>query len=187
MTEPLSAAEKWRVFKSEFDALAQRQSDLKNEGGRNSGVLRAYCSYGPEHPVLGHIRIEGGPTQRIVCEFEEIGTRAGVALACPVTASRPVDFWVHSLCQDLIRTDSSELFYGSAAGGVIEDLLASSASYCLRLATSAAESSHKNRAFADISSNPRPEAPRVDAESLIRPTSEDTVFITDDQRRKIAE
>jgi len=131
----------WRNFKDEFDALARRENELLRDtpGDR---LLRAYCSYGEEHPALGHIHVSSGPTPRIKSEFTDIATRAGIVIGCPSTAV-PVEFWIHCLCQDLIESNSRELFAGSPSGGIIQSLIDSSASYCLRLATAAEEDAHR--------------------------------------------
>jgi hypothetical protein len=131
----------WRALTREFDDLAQREAELSMGSSRRQ-ALRAVCSYGEKLPEFGHITISGDEIPRVRADFEDIGTRAGIRLGCP-SAVRSVDFWIHSLCQDLLKTESSELSFGSSEGGVIECLVASSASYCLRLATAAAEEEHR--------------------------------------------
>jgi hypothetical protein len=141
----VTTGETWRGFAQEFDCVVKREEGLPKTRPAADRFLRAYCSYGREHPEFGTIVISGGLASRIASDFIEIATRAGIALACPV-ALRPVDFWIHRLCQDLIRIGNEELFAGTAEGGVIERLVESSASYCLRLATAAEEQAHRNAA-----------------------------------------
>jgi hypothetical protein len=138
----VTVSEIWRAFAREFDELAQREGELSKEIPRGRQALRAVCSYGDKLPEFGQITICGDEIPRVRAEFELSGTRAGITLGCP-SAVRPVEFWIHSLCQDLLKTESSELSFGSGEGGVIEGLVASSAAYCLRLATAAAEEEHR--------------------------------------------
>lgn len=167
----MADSEVWRGFRREFDELAKRQADLIRDRPGSDLTLRAYCSYGDEHPAFGAIRISGSATPRLRTEFEDIATRAGVACGCPATL-RPAEFWVHCLCQDLIKSDSNELFGRSVAGGIIQGLIESSASFCLRLATAADEEAHKAAAL---------------NRDIAWTAAVDELSLTDGQRREISD
>src|SRR5579883_3467130 len=115
----VAASEIWRVFSKEFDDLAGRENELLNGRSRSDFGLRASCLYDGAHSGSGRVRLSGGATPRLVSEFQDIGTRAGIALACPSNA-RPVEFWIHCLCQDLLKTKNPELSPRSKSGGIIQ-------------------------------------------------------------------
>ena len=142
----VSTSSIWRDFKREFDALERLEGELFMGRRRSEMSLRAFCSDGGEHLESRDFFVSGGPTPRIQVEFEDIATRAAIALGCPPT-ERPVEFWVRSLYQDLLKSSTSEVFAFDAAG-VIPDLIWSSASYCVRLAIRADEEAHRTTAVA---------------------------------------
>ena len=104
--------------------------------------------YGPENPQFGSIQIYNAVNGHVQTGFEEIATRAGIAMNCPENV-RPLEFWIHCLCQDLRSRNSPELFARSKEGGIVIAVVASSASYCLRLATAAQEDEHRARLLKD--------------------------------------
>lgn len=101
--------------------------------------------YGRENPQFGSVHVYNAVNDHVQSRFEDIATRAGIATDCPENV-RPLEFWIHCLWQDLLRNrNSSEYFAGSTEGGTVTDVIASSASYCLRLATAAEEVEHRAR------------------------------------------
>jgi len=133
----------WRVLTTEFETVAREEAPQLVNGARREG-LQASCMYGPENPQFGSVQIYNAVNGHIQSRFEDIATTAGIAMNCPENV-RPLEFWIHCLCQDLRKRNSPEIFPRSKEGGIVVAVIASSASYCLRLATAAQEEEHRAR------------------------------------------
>ena len=57
----------------------------------------------------GRWRLSKGPNETFRADFEELGTRAGIALGSP-PGTEPITFWLHCLFLNLLEYESPELF-----------------------------------------------------------------------------
>ena len=126
----------WRGLRPGFQALLMEQ--------RNLGItetherwLRGSCFYPPGYEDLSRCRVRTGINGQIISDFEDIATRGAFELGCP-PETNPVAFWLYCLTRSLLESDRAELLsevLGDIdSGGIIHDLLTSSAGYCSRLA-----------------------------------------------------
>ena len=126
---PRQNSDFWRTRHTEFDALAELQGSRTEP--TDEKWMKGYCfdSDGPDKFI--HFRVAGGDSQ-LISRFEDVATRCAIALKCP-PGTRPVHFWMHCLREDLCREPctNAELI----GDGIVQDLLGSSASFCLRIAT----------------------------------------------------
>jgi hypothetical protein len=120
----------WRARRLEFIQLGERQEQILKSPSHERW-LKGYC-FGVGEPV------RGGLDGALISDFEDVATRAACALEC-LSGDDPLTFWVHSLADDLRsarnREVRKELFAGDD-GGIIQDLIKSSAAFCSRLAGS---------------------------------------------------
>ena len=125
----------WRHFQGKFEALADEERTVVLKTHPDRG-LRAYCVYNSDRTAAeaesirqgvlcllyrfesGKWSLSDGPNENFKARYEALATRAGIRL-CPPRDARPLDFWLHSLCLQLRRTDSPTLFARSDTGGII--------------------------------------------------------------------
>jgi len=126
---PVESPAFWRSRRRDFVELAERQQAAL-QSNTHERWLKGYC-FGVGDPV------RGGFDGALISDFEDVATRAAYAIGCPA-GSDPVKFWVHALGDDLRgamnREVRYELFGGQESGGIIQDLIKSSAGFCSRLA-----------------------------------------------------
>jgi hypothetical protein len=146
-TAPMDSCEGsdfWRKLRSEFDRLSELQRAALGANRENSKWLQGLVKYVIESGYY-HCILNGGFDLALVSGFKDLATQAAIALACPTDAD-PVQFWLQCMCQD-IRSQpvQTELWLSIEGGGVIHDVLASSAAYCIRLATLADTRRYKEK------------------------------------------
>jgi lambda repressor-like predicted transcriptional regulator len=147
----------WRHFQGKFEALADEERTVVLKTHPDRG-LRAYCVYNSDRTTAeaesirqgvlcllyrfesGKWSLSDGPNENFKARYEALATRAGIRL-CPPRGARPLDFWLHSLCIQLRRTDSPTLFARSDTGGIITSVCESSATFSCWLERNALETS----------------------------------------------
>jgi hypothetical protein len=148
------SADLWRNFHDRFMLLTSEQRPFL----RADRWLRVYCEYNLDRSVLesdliskgllcllyrlesGTWYVSEGPSENFKARFEALATRAGFELGSP-QGTLPLNFWLHSLCIHLRRTDSHELFVRDDKGGIITNACQSSATFCSCLEKRAIEES----------------------------------------------
>ena len=134
----------WRTLTHEFRGLSESEyRAVPDPADRRR--LYAYGDYtGVKGNAIGSWTLSAGVTADFRLSFEEVATRAGLALEPPVGAV-PLQFWLHSLAhflenQEQATEDRGHLgVWDSTRGGGIRDVPAASAMYSLWLAKQHAE------------------------------------------------
>ena len=152
---PRSKADVWREFHDEFTSLAEEERSILR-GAREDRRLRVHCSYNSDMTTIerglvqeglvcllyriesGAWDISDGPSEGVKARFLAQATRAGKELGHP-SGTSALDFWLHSLCLDLRRTDSRKLFAPGDTGAIIKEVCEASATFCSRLEKDAVE------------------------------------------------
>jgi hypothetical protein len=152
----------WRERREEFDRLASRQREALG-GATHARLLRGCCFFPKGSEDLSRCEVGTGFDGRLISDFEEIASRAAYGLKCPLELE-PVRFWLYSLAQSILKSGrqevQSEILGDIDSGGIVHDLLASSAGFCSRLAAEAARSYHGVQG--QRTQTPPPTAPPAD-------------------------
>jgi hypothetical protein len=136
--DSLEASEFWRSRRAEFEELSRCQRDELGANREHPRWLRGYGSYLYDEQAAAGVL--GGLDAELFSKFEDVATQGAIALGCPANAD-PLEFWTSCLCLDLLQNspdgNTRELLRPVRDGGIIVDLLGSSAAYCSRLAAQA--------------------------------------------------
>jgi hypothetical protein len=146
--DSLEQSDYWRRRSINFERLSRRQARLGIDR-EHSQWLSGFCSrlFDDEAGIGSYCSVEGGQYQEgeLRSKFIEVSIQCGNALGCPAETD-PAAFWVSCLCLDLLQEQRTrELLQSAPGGGLIVDLLSSSAAYCSRLAAMAGRKANNNR------------------------------------------
>jgi hypothetical protein len=129
-----------------FRALAGRVGSLMDRPDRERWVLTGHCKYSDDPGQFDQFAISGGLDARFRRDFMEIAKEPGKKLGCP-PGQDPSKFWLHRLCENLLSSLApevrKEVLRTGHRDGIIQDLVASSASFCLRLEAHAERGTRK--------------------------------------------
>jgi hypothetical protein len=150
----MANAEFWRKLKDEFTELGEHEYSVVPDAS-DGRRLRAQGDYTCGGGGIGCWFVSDSFTADFRASFDETAVRAGQALN-PPRGAKPLEFWLHSLFQSLLKIDEAREDRGHLAvgdrehGGIIRDLCAASAMYCSILAIKARDVMRRHREPGEI-------------------------------------